>query len=78
MRDAAARHPGLIAVAEDPIVSSDVIGSAHSLLFDAPGTLKAGTHIIKTLGWYETRGHAARLLDVARLYATLDSARRAA
>jgi glyceraldehyde 3-phosphate dehydrogenase len=78
MRAAAASHPGLIAVAEDPIVSSDVIGNAHSLLFDAPGTLKAGTHIIKTLGWYETRGHAARLLDVARLYATLDSARRAA
>jgi glyceraldehyde 3-phosphate dehydrogenase len=78
MRDAAARKPGLIAVAEDPIVSSDVIGNAHSLLFDAPGTLKAGTHIIKTLGWYETRGHAARLLDVARLYAALDSARRAA
>ena len=77
MRDAAARHPGILAVAEDPIVSSDVIGSTYSLLFDACGTLKAGSHIIKTLGWYETRGHAARLLDVARLYATLGRPGRA-
>lgn len=78
MRDAAARCPGIIAVAEDPIVSSDVIGSAYSLLFDARGTIKAGSHIIKTLAWYETRGHAARLLDVARTYATLERTGRAA
>jgi glyceraldehyde 3-phosphate dehydrogenase len=78
MRDAASRHPGVIGVAEDPIVSSDVIGSEHSLLFDARGTLKAGSHIIKTLGWYETRGHASRLLDVARLYAQLDRSGRSA
>lgn len=73
MREAAVDLPGLVAVAEDPIVSSDVIGSSHSLLFDAKGTIKAGDTIVKTLGWYETRGHAARLLDVARLYAALDA-----
>lgn len=78
MRAAAARQPEVIAVAEDPIVSSDVIGSAKSLLFDARGTLKAGSHTIKTLGWYETRGHAARLLDVARLYAAFEQPGRAA
>lgn len=61
-----------VAVVEDPIVSSDVIGSEYSLLFDTQGTLKAGERFIKTLGWYETRGHAARLLEVARLYAELD------
>lgn len=72
MREAAATLPGLVDVAEDPIVSSDVIGNAHSLLFDARGTIKAGDTIIKTLGWYESLGHAARLLDVARLYAQLD------
>jgi glyceraldehyde 3-phosphate dehydrogenase len=65
-------------VAEDPIVSSDVLGSDLSLLFDAKGTLKAGDHFIKTLGWYETRGHAARMLEVARLYAELDNREEAA
>ena len=61
-------------MAEDPIVSSDVIGNSHSLLFDARGTIKAGERIIKTLGWYENLGHAARLLDVVRLYDALDRA----
>jgi len=78
MRQAAARFPGVVAVAEDPIVSSDVIGSSCSLLYDAPGAIKAGASTIKTLGWYENLGHAARLLDVVRLYARLDSQREAA
>ena len=74
----AAAHPGIIGVAEDPIVSSDVIGSSLSLLFDLKGTIKAGNNIVKTLSWYETLGHSARLLDVARLYAGLDRAEEAA
>ena len=67
-------YPGLMAVAEDPIVSSDVIGNPASLLFDLQGTIKAGRHIVKVLGWYESLGHANRLLDVVRLYAELDAA----
>lgn len=77
MRAGALKYPRSVAVVEDPIVSSDVLGSDYSLLFDAKGTLKAGEHFVKTLGWYETRGHAARLLDVARLYAELDRAAEA-
>ncbi|MFT4768795.1 MAG: glyceraldehyde 3-phosphate dehydrogenase [Glaciecola sp.] len=72
MRAGAQKYPSSVSVVEDPIVSSDVLGSDYSLLFDAKGTLKAGDHFMKTLGWYETRGHAARMLDVARLYAELD------
>ena len=78
MREGAKKYPESVAVTEDPVVSSDVLGSKYSLLFDAPGTLKAGSHFIKTLGWYETRGHAARMLDVARLYARLDQQQEAA
>ena len=74
MRAGAARYPRSVGVVEDPIVSSDVLGSDLSLLFDARGTLKAGEHFIKTLGWYETRGHAAQMLEVARLYAAADAA----
>jgi glyceraldehyde 3-phosphate dehydrogenase len=78
MRDAVAAHPGIVGVVEDPIVSSDVIGSSLSLLFDVKGTIKAGDSIIKTLSWYENRGHAARLLDVARIYGQLGTAEEAA
>ena len=72
VRDGAAALPGIVAVTEDPIVSSDVLGSTLSLLCDEQATEKAGKHIIKALGWYENRGHAARLLDVVRLYHALD------
>ena len=75
MRACVDEFPGIVAVVEDPIVSSDVIGNPHSLLFDTQGTIKAGSHTIKTLGWYENIGHAARLLDVVRLYADLDQQR---
>jgi glyceraldehyde 3-phosphate dehydrogenase len=72
MRAVAADLPGIVDVVEDPIVSSDVIGNPTSLLFDTQGTIKAGNNTIKTLSWYENLGHAARLLDVVRLYNKLD------
>jgi len=72
MEDASKRLPNLIDITYDPIVSSDVIGNPHSLLFDTKGTLKGGKRMIKTLSWYESLGHAGRILDVARLYNTLD------
>ncbi len=78
MRAAKDDFPGIVDVVEDPIVSSDVIGNANSLLFDTKGTVKAGANTIKALSWYENLGHAARLLDVVRLYADIDQQQEAA
>ena len=78
MRESVSGLAGIVDVVEDPIVSSDVIGSSLSLLFDTKGTIKAGDSIIKTLSWYENLGHAARLLDVVRLYGELDRQEEAA
>jgi glyceraldehyde 3-phosphate dehydrogenase len=72
MRAAAADRPALIAVTDDPIVSSDVIGCRQSLLFDSRATIKAGKKIVKALAWYESLGHACRILDVVRHYSNLD------
>jgi len=72
MRAVAADHPALIGVTDDPIVSSDVIGCRQSLLFDSRATLKAGKKIVKVLGWYESLGHACRVLDVVRQYSKLE------
>jgi glyceraldehyde 3-phosphate dehydrogenase len=72
MCTAAARHPDLIGMTDDPIVSSDVIGCRQSLLFDSRATLKAGKKIVKVLAWYESLGHACRVLDVVRQYSKLD------
>lgn len=78
MRAATAAFPGIVDVVEDPVVSSDVIGNSNSLVFDIKGTVKAGDHTIKALSWYENLGHAARLLDVVRLYADIDRQQEAA
>jgi len=78
MRAGVAGLGGIAGVVEDPIVSSDVIGNPLSLLFDTKGTIKAGDNIIKTLSWYENLGHAARLLDVVRIYRQLDLQQEAA
>jgi glyceraldehyde 3-phosphate dehydrogenase len=71
LRSAAKNHPRLIGVTDDPVVSSDVIGCRQSLLFDCRATLKAGKRIVKVLAWYESLGHACRVLDVARHYSRL-------
>lgn len=72
MRAAAADRPTLIGITDDPIVSSDVIGCRQSLLFDSRATIKAGKKIVKALAWYESLGHACRVLDVVRRYSKLD------
>lgn len=74
MRAAAAARPELIAVTDDPIVSSDVIGCRQSLVFDSRATIKAGKKIVKALAWYESLGHACRALDVVRHYSHLGEA----
>ncbi len=64
VREGAAKLPGIVDFTDDPIVSSDVLGSTLSLLFDMQATEKAGKHIIKALGWYENLGRAVfRILE---------------
>ncbi|HEX7038205.1 MAG TPA: glyceraldehyde 3-phosphate dehydrogenase NAD-binding domain-containing protein [Pseudomonadales bacterium] len=72
---AAKAKPNIIAVTWDPIVSSDVRGEPHSLLVDLEATLKSGSRLMKVIGWHESLGHAARILDLVALYARLDGAR---
>jgi glyceraldehyde 3-phosphate dehydrogenase len=72
MKSAAAKLPGYIEVTDDPIVSSDVIGNSHSVLFDAKGTMKSSKRMLKTLTWYDNSlGQAGRLVDLALAYARL-------
>ena len=65
---AAQKMPHLIETTAEPVVSSDVKGSACSLLVDLKGTMQAGTRMAKLIAWHESLGHASRILDVAVLY----------
>ena len=73
MYQAAKDLPGLIQVAEDPIVSSDVINNRHSVVFDKLATMKSQGRMIKSLVWYHTAlAQACRILDVIRAYHNLE------
>ncbi len=71
--EAASKAPSLIATTKEPIVSSDVKASPHSLLVDLLGCMAAGSHLYKIMGWHSTLGHAHRILDVVVGYNDLDN-----
>ena len=50
---------------EDPLVSTDVIGNSHSVVFDADFTSVVG-NLVKIIGWYDNEyGYSTRLVDLA-------------
>jgi glyceraldehyde 3-phosphate dehydrogenase len=50
---------------EDPIVSSDIVGSPASCTFDAPLTIAMGS-LVKVFGWYDNEwGYSNRLVDLS-------------
>ena len=62
----------IIGYTDDPIVSSDAIGSGETLVFDSPATMIASGKLLKTIGWFDNGwGFAKRILELADAYATL-------
>ncbi len=58
---------GIIEYSEEDLVSSDVVGNAHSCVFDAQSTQINGSWV-KVLGWYDNEfGYCNRLIDVVYL-----------
>ena len=52
---------------DEPIVSSDIVGSPASCTFDSQLTLALGS-MIKVFGWYDNEwGYSCRLVDMARI-----------
>ena len=57
---------GILGVSEEPLVSSDIIGSTYSALVDAQSTMALGQHTLKVLAWYDNEwGYARRIVDLA-------------
>ena len=57
---------GILAYSEDPIVSSDIIGSPYSAIFDAGFTSVIDETCVKVLAWYDNEwGYATRLAELA-------------
>ncbi|MEA3018902.1 MAG: hypothetical protein QOI47_426 [Actinomycetota bacterium] len=54
---------------EDPLVSSDIVGSPASCTFDSKLTMAMGS-LVKVLGWYDNEwGYSNRLVDLVRITA---------
>ncbi len=55
---------------EDPIVSSDIVGSPASCTFDSELTMTMG-NMVKVLGWYDNEwGYSNRLVDLTLIVGT--------
>jgi glyceraldehyde 3-phosphate dehydrogenase len=66
---AAARGPleGILRYADEPLVSSDIVGSPYSCIFDSELTQTEGS-LVKALGWYDNEwGYSCRLVDLVEL-----------
>jgi glyceraldehyde 3-phosphate dehydrogenase len=56
---------GILQYSEDPIVSTDITGSAYSCIFDSPLTMVRGD-VVKVFGWYDNEwGYSCRLSDLS-------------
>ena len=65
---AAANGPmkGILASSDLPLVSSDLIGDAHSSTVDLALTQAMGSHTGKVLAWYDNEwGFSNRMIDLA-------------
>jgi glyceraldehyde 3-phosphate dehydrogenase len=63
------RLRGKLVYTEDPIVSSDIVGSPASCTFDALSTMAMG-NLVKVVGWYDNEwGYSNRLVDLVELVA---------
>ena len=57
---------GILEYTEDEIVSSDVIHTSASSIFDAKSTMVIGETMAKVLAWYDNEwGYSARVVDLA-------------
>ena len=72
IRDAAAGS-SVVEYTEDPIVSSDVIGNAHSAVWDGLATMMPDGTLLKCVTWFDNGwGYAARVVDAISLLAGFD------
>jgi glyceraldehyde 3-phosphate dehydrogenase len=55
---------GILQYSDDPIVSTDINGSAYSCIFDSELTMVHGS-TVKVFGWYDNEwGYSCRLVDI--------------
>jgi glyceraldehyde 3-phosphate dehydrogenase len=58
---------GILRYSEDPLVSTDIVGSAYSSIYDAPLTMVIDGKLVKVVSWYDNEwGYSNRVVDLAQ------------
>ncbi len=61
---------GIMEYVEDPLVSSDFIGSSYSSCVDAALTMTLGDNMVKVVSWYDNEmGYSTRLAETTEMIA---------
>jgi glyceraldehyde 3-phosphate dehydrogenase len=61
------RLEGILAYSEEPLVSSDIVKSPYSSIFDGGLTAVIDGTLVKVSGWYDNEwGYACRCVDLLR------------
>ena len=64
---ASGRLQGILKYSDEPLVSSDIVGTPYSVTFDSGLTMAMG-NLVKILGWYDNEwGYSNRLVDLAKI-----------
>lgn len=62
------RYKGILAVTNEPLVSSDLIGDSHSSIVDLGLTKVVGGNLVKVVAWYDNEwGYSNRLVEMVAL-----------
>jgi glyceraldehyde 3-phosphate dehydrogenase len=57
---------GILKYSEDPLVSTDIVRSPYSSIFDAPLTMVIDEKLVKVIAWYDNEwGYSNRVVDLA-------------
>ena len=57
---------GIMEYSEEPLVSVDIVGNSHSVIFDSLSTMANG-NLVKVVGWYDNEwGYSCRVVDLVK------------
>ncbi|MEE8340698.1 MAG: glyceraldehyde 3-phosphate dehydrogenase NAD-binding domain-containing protein [Candidatus Neomarinimicrobiota bacterium] len=64
---------GIVGYTDDPIVSSDVVGTGETMIFDGKATMLTQERLLKTICWYDSGwGFSKRILELIEAYSKLE------
>jgi len=62
---AAGQMKGVLEYSDEPLVSVDIVGNPHSVVFDSLSTMVLDNTLVKVFGWYDNEwGYSNRLVDM--------------